>query len=80
MDALLFGFMGKVDPEKRKAAYRSVFTSPAGQVVLCDLCTRLKLVQKPENMGANAADARAFHDGERNVVLHIIRQVTSTDE
>lgn len=80
MENTIFGNREAVDAKTLSLAYRGVFTSPAGRMVLNDLCASLRLVKKPENLGNNAADARAFHDGERSIVLRILRMLAAPHE
>lgn len=80
IEGVIFNSRKQSDPEALRAAYRGIFVTPAGRMVLNDLCSSFRLVQRPEQLGPNAADIRAFHDGERNVVLHIIRKLTVTEE
>lgn len=64
-----------VDHESLKKAYQSVFSSPAGRLVLEDLCTSFTLVQNPEKTHANVADARAFNDGKRSVAIRCLNML-----
>ena len=80
IEGVIFSKRKQADPEALRAAYRGTFASPAVRMVLNDLCSSFRLVQRPEQLGPNAADIRACHDGERNVVLHIIRKLTLTEE
>lgn len=74
MDVSFIFKWGEKEPEadELKIAYKSVFGSPAGRVVLKDLTTSLRLVQKPREGHMAAADERAFNDGRRAVALQII--------
>lgn len=66
-----------LDQGELKKAYRSVFGSPAGRVVLKDLLTSLRLVQKPREGHMAAADERAFNDGKRSLALHIVDKLVN---
>lgn len=80
IEGAVFSNRRQAEPVALRAAYRGTFATPAGRMVLNDLCSSFRLVRRPEKLGPNAADARAFHDGERSVVLHIIRKLTQTEE
>lgn len=61
--------------ETLKKAYQSVFSTPAGRLVLEDICTSLRLVQNPKSDHAGMADERAFRAGEQSVALRILRML-----
>lgn len=58
--------------EELKQAYRSAFSSQAGQSVLDDLCSVLKQAQWPDKDCPNMPDARAFRDGQRSMALRVL--------
>ena len=60
------------DVSELKQAYRHVFTSERGQLVLMDLCSCLMQVHRAEKGAAYMADARAFEDGRRSVAIRIV--------
>lgn len=76
IEGILFTSREAVDKADLKAAYRGVFASPAGRLVLADITTSLKRAPLP----GQSAEERAFHDGERALALRIVRTLTTTEE
>ena len=50
-------------------AYRDIFGSPAGQALLKDLALYCNMTHS--SFAPNAPDVTAFHEGQRDVFLHI---------
>lgn len=50
-------------------AYRDIFSSPAGQALLKDLALYCNMTHS--SFAPNAPDVTAFHEGQRDVFLHI---------
>ena len=63
-----------IDREALKAAYRRVFSGPAGQRVLEDICAGFKHNPVPGER-LDMRDARAFQDGKEEVMRHILRML-----
>lgn len=63
------------EPDKLRQAYRSIFNSGAGNLVLEDLCAVLKQVRGPDRTGESAVDARAFMDGQKSVALRVLAMI-----
>lgn len=60
-----------VDRDQLRDAYRAAFSSPAGRMVLEDICSCLSNVHWPDDTRGNA-DRRAFMDGQRAAALRIL--------
>ncbi len=76
LEGILFGSRETVDKADLRAAYRGVFTSPAGRLVLADITASLRRTPLPHQ----GAEERAFHDGERALALRIVRILITTEE
>lgn len=74
VEGIIFGQRDPVDNNVLRAAYRGVFTAPAGRLVLADLTACLRRVRNTAD-----ADSRAFQDGERALALRIVRMITNTE-
>lgn len=59
-------------------AYRAVFASPAGQVVLADLVR--SFVDRPRWVPGEAADAGYFREGQASVVQMIQQRIRQAGE
>lgn len=53
-------------------AYQSVFAGEAGRLVLDDICAVLRQVQWPDGEYSDAADVRAFLDGQKSLALRVL--------
>lgn len=76
IEGLLLGPRELVNKPDLKAAYRSVFSSPAGRMVLADITSGIKRAPVP----GQSAEERAFNDGERALALRIVRTLINTEE
>ena len=69
----------KPDPRTRlKAVYRNVFSSDSGRIVLKDLMQRSGIL-KPTTIPGDAI-LSAFNDGQRQIVLGVLRQMSPDDQ
>ena len=76
LEGILFGSRADMGNAERKAAYRGVFASPAGRMVLADITTSLKRLP----VAGSSAEERAFYDGERALALRIVRALITTED
>lgn len=53
-------------------AYQSVFSDETGRLVLDDICSVLKQVHWPDGEYSDAADVRAFLDGQKSLALRVL--------
>lgn len=75
IEGLIFSAREAVDTRDLRAAYRGVFSNPAGRLVLADI---ISCIKRPPLPGQNAEE-RAFNDGERALALRIVRKVSNTE-
>ena len=69
----------KPDPRTRlRAAYRHVFSTDTGRIILKDLMQRSGVL-KPTTIPTDAI-LSAFNDGQRQIVLGILRQMRPDDQ
>ncbi|MDL2272236.1 hypothetical protein LJC23_04300 [Desulfovibrio sp. OttesenSCG-928-I05] len=68
---------GNLDHDALRHAYRTVFGSIQGKLVLADITTPLRKVPAMNHSLAGIADARAFHDGQRALALRIVRMLAN---
>lgn len=76
IEGLLFGMRESMSKTDVKAAYRGIFYSPAGRVVLADITGSIKRAPTP----GQSAEERAFNDGEQALALRIVRTLIYTEE
>lgn len=74
LDGFAFARRETPDAALLRAAYRGVFATPAGRMVLADITACLGRVQRE-----GTADSRAFQDGERALALRVVRMITNME-
>lgn len=76
IEGIIFAPRPATDKADLRAAYRGVFASPAGRLVLADIAAGIRRPPRP----GQSAEERAFYDGERALALRIVRALTTTEE